>query len=182
MSDDSDEILRLQGVSWFIRKAIATATVYLSIRHYKDQNGVDHIDIDESLSGVPGTKDLRTLDWSEKRQKDFVFGPVVMQSKRVNPEDIELDFLRNGWLDDANEHGIIFMKDMNEPSKSGKTWTIYQVSCYHAKSRMILIVFLLEILGVGLWRRERRAEIHQTRSFRWTKRGEASEQTCLRLQ
>ncbi|KAG6818054.1 hypothetical protein H0H87_009209 [Tephrocybe sp. NHM501043] len=42
----TDEILRLQGVSWWKRKAISVGTVTLKIKHYKE-DGDEHIDIDQ---------------------------------------------------------------------------------------------------------------------------------------
>ncbi|KAG6841944.1 hypothetical protein C0991_005124 [Blastosporella zonata] len=45
-SDSTDEILRLQGVSWFKRKAISFGTLTLKLKHYKE-DGIEHIDIDQ---------------------------------------------------------------------------------------------------------------------------------------
>ncbi|KAG6878645.1 hypothetical protein C0993_001168 [Termitomyces sp. T159_Od127] len=42
-----DEILRLQGVSWFKRKAISLGTITLKVKHYKDDEGIEHVDIDQ---------------------------------------------------------------------------------------------------------------------------------------
>ena len=77
LSDDSDEILRLQGVSWFTRKIIASSSVYLEIKHYKDDEGVEHIDIKQvATPGGITTEELRTLDWSVRPHDDRVFGKV----------------------------------------------------------------------------------------------------------
>ena len=41
----TDTILQLQGVGWLKRKAISLGTVTLDIKHYKDDDGVEHIDL-----------------------------------------------------------------------------------------------------------------------------------------
>jgi hypothetical protein len=81
MSDPSDRILQLQGVGWFMRNAIAMATITLSVKHTKDDGGVEHIDIDQTITGgIPGTSEDRTLDWAERHKKDGLFGFIGQQS------------------------------------------------------------------------------------------------------
>ena len=46
-----DEILRLQGISWLKRTAIAAATLTLHVKHYKDDQEVEQIDIEQTLTG-----------------------------------------------------------------------------------------------------------------------------------
>lgn len=77
LSDDSDEILRLQGISWWMRKVIANITLTLYIKHYKDDDGVEHIDIRQvGTGGFEGNKEDRMLDWTDRATEDPVFGPV----------------------------------------------------------------------------------------------------------
>lgn len=58
-------MLTLQGVGWFTRKAIQLATVTLDINQYRDDNGVEHIDIEQTATGgIKGTTENRTLDWT----------------------------------------------------------------------------------------------------------------------
>lgn len=55
----------LQGVSWFTRKAIRFSTITLDIKQYRDDDGVEHIDIDQTATGgIKGTTENRTLDWT----------------------------------------------------------------------------------------------------------------------
>jgi hypothetical protein len=77
MSDSSDRILQLQGVGWFKRNVIALSTITLSVKHYKDDGGVEHIDIDQTVTGgIPGTSEDRILDWVERHKEDGLFGFV----------------------------------------------------------------------------------------------------------
>ncbi|KAI0800864.1 hypothetical protein C8Q74DRAFT_450529 [Fomes fomentarius] len=130
LSDDSDEILRLQGVSWFTRKAISLATIYVTIKHYKDENGVEHIEADQTLTGgIKGTNEHRILDWTERTHEDHVFGPVLSKSRRVKLEEVEREWLKKDWLlDESLPDGlIIYTTAKSDTEKSGTTWTSEQV-------------------------------------------------------
>ncbi|KAI0639813.1 hypothetical protein C8Q77DRAFT_87710 [Trametes polyzona] len=128
LSDDSDEILRLQGVSWWTRKAISMATLYLSVKHYKDENGVEHIDIEQTLSGgIKGTNEYRILDWTERGHEDHVFGAVLGKSRRIALAEVEREWLKKDWLDESLENGaIIYTYAKSDTEKSGTTWSSEQ--------------------------------------------------------
>jgi len=70
----------LQGVGWLTRKAISLSTVTLYINHFKDD--VERINIKQTISGIEGTEENRTLDWTEREHKDKLFGDV---SKYIRP-------------------------------------------------------------------------------------------------
>jgi len=128
LSDDTDEILRLQGLSWLTRRAIGLATLTLYVKHYKDDEGVEHIDIDQRLTGgIPGTIENRTLDWKFRVHEDYLFGPCIGRSRRAKLDEIEHDYLRKGWLPDTEEHGVIHAYVESDTPKSGKTWSVEQV-------------------------------------------------------
>lgn len=128
LSDSTDEILRLQGVSWFTRKAIGIATLTLSVKHYKDDAGVEHIDVDQTLTGgIKGTTEIRVLNWEAREHEDHIFGFVVGRSRRIRVEDIEHEFLRVGWLPDTTEHGAINSYVESDTPKSGTSWTAEQI-------------------------------------------------------
>jgi len=130
LSDDSDDILKLQGVSWFKRRAISMFTLTLVMKHYTDEAGIEHIDIDQTLSGgIPGTSENRPLDWQERSDSDDVFGAVITQSKRVKLEEVEDEFLKSGWTEDTAEDGIIFDIAWSDPQNNHLTWKAEQVRC-----------------------------------------------------
>ncbi|KAH9009553.1 hypothetical protein EDB83DRAFT_2512990 [Lactarius deliciosus] len=128
LSDDTDEVLRLQGVGWWMRSAIALATVTLYVKHYKDESGVEHIEIDQRLTGgVPGTVENRTLDWTPREHDDHLFGAVIGKSRRVMLDVLDNEFLRKGWLQDTEQHGAINAYAQSDTPKSGKTWIAEQI-------------------------------------------------------
>lgn len=77
LSDDTDEILRLQGIGWATRKVIQYATITLYVKHYKDDAAIEHIDIQQTVTGgVKGNFEQRTLIWETKAIDDPFYGPV----------------------------------------------------------------------------------------------------------
>ncbi len=80
ISDKTDEIFKLQGVNWFTRKIINVATVTLYVKHYKDDEGVEHIDIEQIGTGGIKSDELREVTGKEQEVNHPVFGPM---SKRI---------------------------------------------------------------------------------------------------
>jgi hypothetical protein len=130
LSDDTDELLRLQGVSWMTRKAISYATITLTVNHYKDDESNEHIDIDQNLSpGGIKTKEKRLLTWREREHEDSVFGAVIGKSRRVTDvrgPDLDVEFLKTGWTEDTYRDGVIQSFAESNTPKSGKTWIVNQ--------------------------------------------------------
>ncbi|KAI0788529.1 hypothetical protein C8Q75DRAFT_807740 [Abortiporus biennis] len=129
LSDDTDEILRLQGLGWLLRKALALSHLYMKVKHFKDQNGIERIEIDQTLSGgIPGTTEIHPLDWKDACHEDHIFGAVYNKARRVHLEDeIKSPFLRAGWTDDVEKFGAINTMAVSDPSKGGKKWVAEQV-------------------------------------------------------
>jgi len=127
LSDDTDGILSMQGVSWINRTAISYGIITLYVKHYKDENGVEHIDSDQTLTRIPGTTENRILDWTTREHYDYLFGAVVGKSTRRNVGDIEDDYLKGGWLPDTLEHGVIASWIESDTKKSGYSWTSDEV-------------------------------------------------------
>lgn len=104
------------------------ATITLYVKHYKDDGGVEHIDIDQKLTGgISGTAERRILDWTFRENEDHIFGPYLGRSRRVKLDEIDNDFLRKGWLPDTEEHGAINSYVHSDTPKSNTTWIAEQV-------------------------------------------------------
>ncbi|KAJ6509394.1 hypothetical protein C8R47DRAFT_1098549 [Mycena vitilis] len=127
MSGDTDTILMHQGIGWLKRKAIAVATVTLSIKHYKDDEGVEHVDIDQTLTGgIPGTREERTLWWKERSTEDSLFGAIIGKSRRCQVSELDEEFLKKEWTADTIEHGVIQSYVVSDTPKSKTTWVANQ--------------------------------------------------------
>ena len=127
LSDDTDGILSMQGIGWFIRSAISIGVITIYVKHYKDENGIEHVDMDRSLAGLPGTTEKRELDWTDREHYDNVFGALVGKSRRRNVADIEDQYLKSGWLPDTVEHGVIASSIQSDTEKSGYSWSSEEV-------------------------------------------------------
>ena len=114
----TDKIMQLQGVRWLTRKALGAGTLHVTVKHYKDDGGVEHIDIDQSLSGVTSTREERVLNWEPSEQRDPVFGALISKSRRRPIAEVDKPFLAQGWLPDTIEHGGIESYIDSDTSKS----------------------------------------------------------------
>jgi len=112
-----EDILRVQNVSWVLRKAISLATVTLTVKHNPDNRGVERIEVVNTLTGgIPGTTELSVLDWTNSLHEDYVFGKVLGRSKRVDfPDGIEDPLLKEGWNASRGEKedGVLYFYDEN---------------------------------------------------------------------
>jgi len=146
LSDDSDPLLALQGISWFLRKAIALSTVTLQVTEYVEDS-LTHIDIDQTATGgIKGTSEKRCLDFVERPHKDGIFGSVEAKSRWIKLDDLdvkdpdEAKFLKGegyggGFLggDDEGEEGKRHIQSLatNVDGGSSGGWTAEQV--WHAQ-------------------------------------------------
>jgi hypothetical protein len=83
LSDNTDPLLSLQGLSWFLRRTIGLATIILTIKEY-EESGQIHIDITSAASGLSSTQEDRTLNWEDQPHQDKIFGKVIGRSRMIN--------------------------------------------------------------------------------------------------
>ncbi|KAI0997386.1 hypothetical protein K3495_g10798 [Podosphaera aphanis] len=119
LSDPSEPVLSLQGVSWLTRKAINVATIYLNITQSTKDNGITEIVIEQTATGgISGTTETRSLDWEQSKHTDHVFGSIAGRSRWINLDSVkepltddyvnteeEVKFLSEGWIEEESENG-----------------------------------------------------------------------------
>ena len=129
LSDDTDQLLSLQGVGWVIRKAIGMATLTIKITHYKDDQGIEHANADQSLGGgLAGTKEERNLSNTPREHTDYIFGSVIGRSLRTQLADLDCEFLKQGWTEDSIANGFLQSIAESNPAKNGgRTWKADQI-------------------------------------------------------
>ncbi|KAJ3520864.1 hypothetical protein NM688_g9099 [Phlebia brevispora] len=107
LSDDTEEILRLQGVSFMTRKALGMTTLTVTLTHTKDGD-VEKVVTEQVLSGgVGASTEERILDWEARPYENKLFNKTTGKSKRVKLDEIEEEYLKGGWAPAAQEHGVI---------------------------------------------------------------------------
>jgi len=123
LSDDTDQILSLQGVGWVTRKIIKSATITLHIKHYKSDQGVEHIDIEQTLTGgLTASPEDRTLDWTLRKVDNSLFGAAIAKSRRIPVAEITDEYLKQGWLPDVSRDGAIEAYAESDKEKNSHTW------------------------------------------------------------
>ena len=130
-STDTDAILALQGIGWFVRKTIALATITLAIRQYPDaaDPSVMHIDIAQTLTGgIGATPEARVLDWTLRPHHDGIFGDLKGKSRFVGVGKLkeeggwdDVEWLSEGW--EGGGERLVQSWVANE----GSGWTANQV-------------------------------------------------------
>lgn len=116
-----------QGIGYLIRKVIGLATVTSIIKHIKDDAGVEHLEVEQVMTGGLKVKETRTLDWTEVYTDDNVFGPIINKARRLKVEEHDIAFLKEGWLPDTMEHGGINAHTTSDTPKNKISWTAEQV-------------------------------------------------------
>ncbi|KAI0094779.1 hypothetical protein BDY19DRAFT_42313 [Irpex rosettiformis] len=128
LSDDTDNILALQGVSWMTRKAIALATLYVTLTHTAEEGEVELLVNHQELTGGLGSStETRPLDWREREVSDKLFGDIITKTRRAKAPDLEHDYLKEGWTEHSLEYGVINTVGHSDTPKSGMTWVAEQI-------------------------------------------------------
>ncbi|KAL4751751.1 hypothetical protein BDW72DRAFT_87237 [Aspergillus terricola var. indicus] len=89
ISDPTDPILAMQGLSWFMRTTLSWVTITLNTKQYQDaehpeDKTIQHIDVDNIVTGgVQGTSEARVTDWKKREHSDTIFGRVEGQSRLI---------------------------------------------------------------------------------------------------
>jgi len=124
LSHDVDVILqrRDKDIDPKTRAAIKTADAYVTIKHYKDASGVEHFDLKDESPGVAAVTLERTLDGNEWELAHALSGPVKGRSLRVKPQDLQVSFLKDGWLPSVGRDGAIQISAKSDTGKTGKSW------------------------------------------------------------
>ncbi|KAF8622525.1 hypothetical protein AX15_006962 [Amanita polypyramis BW_CC] len=125
LSDDTDKILQLQGIGWLARKVIGLASVTLEIKHYKDDKGIEHIDIDEytTTGRIATTAEHRAFLWQEAEFEDRIFGSMLVKARRCKAEDLNEEFLAKGWTVETYQHGLVQSHIESNPRRSRIIWS-----------------------------------------------------------
>ncbi|KAF2403722.1 hypothetical protein EJ06DRAFT_527326 [Trichodelitschia bisporula] len=127
LSDDTDAILALQGIGWLTRKVISTMTITLHTKQYKDEQGLEHIDIEQPGVGFK-TTELRTLDGQWREHEDYVFGAVkgksiFIKTADLNGQDPDEAYLKEGWNEETASGDVV--ESVAESIKNG--WAARQI-------------------------------------------------------
>ncbi|VUC36563.1 unnamed protein product [Clonostachys rosea] len=106
LSDNPEPVLQLQGIGFFIRKAIGLASISIEMIQYSDtptppstsNEPVTFLSVSQTASGLKGMSELRILDDEIRDHTDWLFGSLKVQSRWVQVDEItEREWLKYDW-------------------------------------------------------------------------------------
>jgi hypothetical protein len=123
LSDSSQTVLKMQGVNFIVRSAVAYSNVTVTLSQYTDSDGKKHLDQEQlSTGGIKNFED-RIMDgaWTEKY--NWIWGKVLGKSRYVKIDEIDDGYLREGWSKDCVDGELV---EGYVESKTDK-WTALQI-------------------------------------------------------
>ncbi|EMC95170.1 hypothetical protein BAUCODRAFT_157666 [Baudoinia panamericana UAMH 10762] len=107
ISDSATEMLKMQGIGFIIRQAVAFSTVTNTTSQYTDKDGKLHLDQKQVSTGGITNEEERTIDgeWHESANK--IWGKVKGRSRMVKVSELDDDFLKEGWAQDCLEGEVL---------------------------------------------------------------------------
>ena len=115
-------LLQKQGFNALMRKAIAHAPVYLDITQSKEDSNTKYRIDQSTTANIPAVNEEWITDWTFRKSKDPVMGPVEAKARWSEPSQLEdRDFLAGGWLDEGHEQIEAFVQSVDGG------WTAHQV-------------------------------------------------------
>ena len=140
-----EKLLECLGVGLIKRKAIGHATITQTLKHYKDEQGVEHIEI----QGKNGKASIRVLDWKEVEREEPLFGEVLIKTQRSDKVDSFANAqLTEGWTADTFEFGVVHSSLKSDTAKTGKTWFADQVCPFTSSFTRFLLTQRVVDLGL----------------------------------
>ncbi|KAM5471941.1 hypothetical protein MauCBS54593_003348 [Microsporum audouinii] len=112
LSDNSDQLLSLQGLGWVACKAFRMMPIEIDIRQFEDGQGATRIEVDNIVGGgaLGRSKETRQLDWNAIERQHTSFGNIRSRSCWIELHAITDAFLLRGWEGELNVGGLIFSR------------------------------------------------------------------------
>ena len=132
-----DEVDKLQGVkrrarrsNSNVRRTIAITLVY---KHFIDDQGIEYIE--QAIAQTSAAPTQRTLDWKLQSNPKST---TSAKWRRVRLEDIHDEYMREGWLPEAEVHGLL--EGYREPCGPGqRQWQSTTVSTERSRVCICLV-------------------------------------------
>ncbi|KAI4747205.1 hypothetical protein E4T44_15071, partial [Aureobasidium sp. EXF-8845] len=97
LSDSSDAALQMQGIGWLVRQAVKFSNVTLIVKQFVDENGLTHVDNEQITTGNVRNLEERIVDYQWREKNDRIFGKVNGRSRYVKLDEVETEYLKQGW-------------------------------------------------------------------------------------
>ncbi|KAF2482420.1 hypothetical protein BDY17DRAFT_251305 [Neohortaea acidophila] len=140
LSDSSQSVLKMQGVNFLVRQAVAYSTVDVTLKQYTSPDGALHLDQEQvSTGGVRNFED-RIMDWETGEKTNWIWGKVSGQSRYTTLGEIEDDYLREGWGPDCVEGEVVegYVESVTDRWSARQVWGFAEVEGMRKHVRRIL--------------------------------------------
>ena len=141
LSDNSQQTLKMQSVSWLVRQAVQYSSIETTLKQYtttptsmSPDSGipgpdglVHHLDQYQlSTGGIRNFED-RVMDWQTTVKPNKIWGEVRGRSRYIALPAIETDdpWLKEGWDDSCSGEGKVVVEGYVEGVKEG--WSAHQI-------------------------------------------------------
>ena len=115
--------MALQGIGWLLRKIIKLATITHRIKHYKDAEGAERIDVELTVTGgISAPPEHRILNWTQYNMDHNIFGAVAFRNRRIPIAEVADEYLKSGWLPDVSRDGAIQSYGEADEEKNSYRW------------------------------------------------------------
>lgn len=140
LSDNSQGVLKMQGVNYFVRQAAAYSTVDVTLKQYTCDEGLKHLDQEQlSTGGIRNFED-RVMDWEQGEKDNWIWGKVNGQSRYTTLDQIEDEYLRDGWGQDCIDGEVVegYVESVTGTWRARQVWGFAEVDGERKHVRRIL--------------------------------------------
>lgn len=128
LSDSTDAALQMQGIGWLVRQAVKYSNVTLHVKQFVGEDKLMHIDSEQITTGNIRNLEDRIIDFQWREKDDRIFGKVNGRSRYVQLDEVEDEYLRQGWdeqflVQEGHQVLQIFVESLGKKPN----WTAEQV-------------------------------------------------------
>ncbi|THZ52407.1 hypothetical protein D6C90_01134 [Aureobasidium pullulans] len=146
LSDSTDAALQMQGIGWLVRQAVKYSNVTLHVKQvqytsnplghgtvlmkpqFVGEDNLMHIDSEQITTGNIRNLEDRIIDFQWREKDDRIFGKVNGRSRYVQLDEVEDEYLRQGWDDQfLVQEGHQVLQIFVESLGKKPNWTAEQV-------------------------------------------------------
>ncbi len=140
LSDSSQSVLKMQGVNFLVRQAVAYSTVDVTLKQYTSPDGVQHLDQDQASTGGIKNFEDRVMDWEQGEKSNWIWGKVSGKSRYTKLDSIEDEYLREGWSRDCVDGEVVegYVESVTDKWSATQIWGFAEVEGVRRHVRRIL--------------------------------------------
>lgn len=140
LSDSSQAVLKMQRINFIVRQAVLYSNVDVTLKQYTTDDGLEHLDQEQlSTGGIRNFED-RLMDWEATEKYNWIWGQVNGRSRYTKLDQIEDDYLRDGWSKDTIDGEIVegYVESVTDTWIARQVWGFAEIDGQRRHVRKIL--------------------------------------------